>query len=514
MNTTKIKIVGLLWLTSAWISTTQAQDNFQIMLSGAYQALPNHSAGSGGGNAVAMGTVLCYDIFVNGVNPTGAAIFGPAPAGSNGPFIADLTNAMSNLGYPNTIEYSECIGLTDEQLDQLYAGLLYVNIASSNYPLGELRGQICPLTDDGDCDGDGVPNIRDGCALTPSGSVVNGMGCTIYDLVPCDGWWKDHDEYVVAFTKMANNFWTAGLITTAERNHLVKEAENSTCGTSSDPLKLPCDGPWASHHDYVKAFRKVAIRAAREGRITVAERNALIKQAEESSCGPAQPAAPPPPSDTDFTATLRGLYEVPPNKSLLVADGHFSLDGNFLYSEIDFVLPDSWPTSVAIYGPASPGENGPLILELTNYIFFIHPPGPPLLPDYLEYWSYDELTTEQIQAIRSGLFYASIATIGYPGGDVRGQVCPLTSSADCDYDGVPNGQDVCPASQPGSVVDSTGCSIAELIPCNGPWIDHKAYVKSFREVAMRFWKEGRLTVTERNRLIKQAEDSSCGTPTP
>src|SRR5439155_25207122 len=96
MNTTKIKIVGLLWLTSAWISTTQAQDNFQIMLSGAYQAPPNHSAGSGGGNAVAMGTVLCYDIFVSGVNPTRAAIFGPAPAGSTGSFIADLTNAMSN----------------------------------------------------------------------------------------------------------------------------------------------------------------------------------------------------------------------------------------------------------------------------------------------------------------------------------------------------------------------------------------------------------------------------------
>src|SRR5205085_4138447 len=99
-------------------------------------------------------------------------------------------------------------------------------------------------------------------------------------------------------------------------------------------------------------------------------------------------------------------------------------------------------------------------------------------------------------------------------GEVRGQICPLTSVADCDYDGVPNGHDGSPASPPGSVVDVTGCSIAELVPCDGPWINHKVYVKSFTAVAMRFWKEGKLTVGDRNRLIKQAEDSSCGVPPP
>jgi len=511
MRTTALNLLTLSCLTLASITPARALD-YSLTLSGFYETPPNNTVNFGSGYAVTDGNLFCYQIYVVGAQPTAAAIFGPAPRGSTGSFIAYLTNDFPDSPYPNTTEYSECLELTGEQLDQLNAGLWYVNIASTNYPLGELRAQICPLTDDGDCDGDGVPNVRDICTQTFPGSPVNSQGCTIDDLIWCDSRWKDHDDYVNAFRQVVSNFWREGSITIAERNHLIKEAENSSCGRESDPRQLPCLGPWADHQAYVTAFREVAIRACKEGTITTQERNALIKQAEESSCGPAPPPKPLPPSDSDFTATLRGTYEVPPNKSLLVADGHFSLDANFLYSEIDFVFPDSWPTSVAIYGPAGPGENGPSILELTNHILFIHPPGPPLLPDYLEYWSYDELTAEQVQALKAGLLYASITTLDHPTGEVRGQICPLTSGADCDYDGVPNGHDVCPASPPGSVVDATGCSIAELVPCDGPWINHKVYVKSFTEVAMRFWKEGKLTVGERNRLIKQAEDSSCGGP--
>jgi len=389
-----------------------------------------------------------------------------------------------------------------------------VNIASSNYPLGELRGQICPLTDDGDCDGDGVPNIRDGCAQTPPGSIVNGMGCGIDELVSCNGRWKDHNQYVEAFKQVATNFWREGVITIAERNALIKQAEKSSCGGYSDPRQLPCFGPWADHQDYVKAFREVATKAVREGRITAAERNALIKQAQESSCGLAPPPKPPPTSDNGFTATLRGRYEVPPNNSDHVEHATFNLDGNFLSTEIDLVAWHFFSPRAAVYGPASPGENGPLLLEFTNYTYFVHSPVPPLTPDYLVYWGYDELTDEQIRALKAGLLYVNVTSSVYPSGEVRGQICPLTANADCDYDGVPNGRDGCPETPPGVPVDATGCSIAELVPCNGPWKDHKEYVKAFRETAMRFWKEGRITVTQRNELTKRAEKSDCHPPPP
>src|SRR5205823_1367755 len=163
---------------------------------------------------------------------------------------------------------------------------------------------------------------------------------------------KDHDDYVNAFRQVVSNFWREGSITIAERNHLIKEAENSSCGRESDPRQLPCLGPWADHQAYVTAFREVAIRACKEGTITTQERNALIKQAEESSCGPAPPPKPLPPSDSDFTATLRGAYEVPPNSSSAVGVGSVTLNGNLLWY---YVEADSWPPGGGIFGPAPAG---------------------------------------------------------------------------------------------------------------------------------------------------------------
>jgi hypothetical protein len=235
MKTTVIRILSCAWLASASIAPAFAQDYFQIMLSGAYETPPNSSRHGGGGTATAAGSVLCYDIFVPGMQPTSAAIFGPAPAGVVGPFIAALTNDSPEGSPPDMTEYSFCIGLTDEQVEQLNAGLLYVEVASSDYPLGELRGQICPMTAEGDCDGDGVPNGRDGCAATWPGWPVDWMGCTILDKMVCSGF-KNHKDYVKAMREAAKQLWKQGILTAEERNDLIKEAEASDCGNPPRPL--------------------------------------------------------------------------------------------------------------------------------------------------------------------------------------------------------------------------------------------------------------------------------------
>jgi hypothetical protein len=89
--------------------------------------------------------------------------------------------------------------------------------------------------------------------------------------------------------------------------------------------------------------------------------------------------------------------------------------------------------------------------------------------------------------------------------DGIGDVC----DPDDDNDGVPDGSDACPGTTSGPV-DSTGCSIEQLCPCDGPWDNHGKYVTCVSHETLRFVLEGVLTHTQRADLVSQAGQSSCG----
>jgi hypothetical protein len=87
----------------------------------------------------------------------------------------------------------------------------------------------------GDSDGDGVPDAEDDCPNTPPGAIVDGHGCSIEQLVPCEGppsggSWKNHGKYVSAFARTAEGFLALGLITQERKDVLVTAAAKSTCG--------------------------------------------------------------------------------------------------------------------------------------------------------------------------------------------------------------------------------------------------------------------------------------------
>jgi hypothetical protein len=209
-----------------------------------------------------------------------------------------------------------------------------------------------------------------------------------------------------------------------------------------------------------------------------------------------------------FTATLRGAYEVPPNNSSTVGAASLTLRGNLLWY---FVSANLRPPGGGIFGPAPDGANGALILDFTNYGF--GPPWGPWWPGHLGelvYGDYVQLTDKQVEELKAGLWYINLTSEDYPAGELRGQICPLTPDGDCDNDGIPNSRDDCPSTPPGAAVDATGCGIDELVPCYGPWKDEKEYLRAFRETAMRFWKEGRITVAQRNALTRQVDGSDCG----
>jgi hypothetical protein len=83
---------------------------------------------------------------------------------------------------------------------------------------------------DADVDGDGVEDGDDQCLLTAPGSVTNADGCSIAQLCPCDGGWKDHGAYVSCVSKAANAFAKAGLIGRSEKGAITSAAAKSQCG--------------------------------------------------------------------------------------------------------------------------------------------------------------------------------------------------------------------------------------------------------------------------------------------
>lgn len=81
-----------------------------------------------------------------------------------------------------------------------------------------------------DSDNDDVPNEDDLCPETTPDSMVNADGCSIDDLCPCDGDWKNHGKYVSCVAHTAQQFLDDELISAEEKGAIVSEAAQSDCG--------------------------------------------------------------------------------------------------------------------------------------------------------------------------------------------------------------------------------------------------------------------------------------------
>lgn len=98
-------------------------------------------------------------------------------------------------------------------------------------------------------------------------------------------------------------------------------------------------------------------------------------------------------------------------------------------------------------------------------------------------------------------------------GDGQGDAC----DADIDGDGVPNADDLCGFTPAGVVVDpTTGCSIAQYCPCEGPrgtttpWKNHGHYVSCVAKTAENFVLQGLITATAKDTIVSTAANSNCG----
>jgi predicted outer membrane repeat protein len=87
--------------------------------------------------------------------------------------------------------------------------------------------------------------------------------------------------------------------------------------------------------------------------------------------------------------------------------------------------------------------------------------------------------------------------------------------ADADGDGVPDAIDLCPDTPPGAIVNSNGCSIAQLVPCAGPlsggtWRNHGEYVFTVIKTATQFLRADLISRREWAQIVSRAARSKCG----
>lgn len=130
--------MATLILTSFISVTTVAATNFIFNLEPGQEVPPVASAGSGSCQVVLAGTFVSVNCsFQNLSQPAIASHIHNAGAGINGPVILALTPSNATSG---TI--SGTGDITVAQATDMQLGQMYINLHSTAFPGGELRGQI------------------------------------------------------------------------------------------------------------------------------------------------------------------------------------------------------------------------------------------------------------------------------------------------------------------------------------------------------------------------------------
>lgn len=139
-------------ITAVLAGTAAAQTTYTATINAAQEVPANASMGTGSATVIlnAAGTALSISANFSGLGTAYSAshIHGPAAPGSNGGVRWAFVGAAAGwvFGAGNTsgsiTNYAVASGITATDIANLNGGLMYVNIHSSGFPGGEIRGQL------------------------------------------------------------------------------------------------------------------------------------------------------------------------------------------------------------------------------------------------------------------------------------------------------------------------------------------------------------------------------------
>jgi hypothetical protein len=205
-----------------------------------------------------------------------------------------------------------------------------------------------------------------------------------------------------------------------------------------------------------------------------------------------------------FTAgnsVVNGINKVPNQTT----GGEGPVTGAEVLITVTFNPPISLPADHYFFRPE-------VLLSSGDFLWLSAPmpivaPGTPFIPDLQSWIRNDNLVPDWLRIgtdiTLQGPFNASFS---------------LSGELDADADGVPDAQDACPDTAADAIVDAQGCSIDQLVPCDGPasggtWKNHGEYVSTFSHVVSEFIAQGLISRNGKGQLVSQAARSNCGKPT-
>lgn len=197
-----------------------------------------------------------------------------------------------------------------------------------------------------------------------------------------------------------------------------------------------------------------------------------------------------------FTASNSVVIGIHPSPGQFTG-GEGPVTGQEVRISVIFSPPISLPPDDYFFRPEA-------LLSSGNFLWLsapkpILPPGTPFATDRQSWIRNDNLAPDWLRIgtdiTHQGPFNAAFS---------------LTGETDEDNDGVPDSVDHCPGTPPGAVVDADGCSIDQLVPCDGPWKNHGQYVSTIAHVSQDFVREGLISHQERAEIVSGAAQSDCG----
>jgi hypothetical protein len=142
-----LAVLASAFLATACNDATEGQTLFRATLAGSNEVPARDTAATGSAGITLDGDTVFFAVEVSQIEAVTAAHIHSGAAGVNGPvrvdfFLGPVTGAVNGRLVEGSFTAANVRGVTFETLlEQMRAGTAYVNVHSTRYPGGEVRGQ-------------------------------------------------------------------------------------------------------------------------------------------------------------------------------------------------------------------------------------------------------------------------------------------------------------------------------------------------------------------------------------